>query len=60
MRWWPFHRRKRPADGAQAAKAKREAAKAVRDAERRSEEIHREMNTFAAQVEAALASRRRQ
>jgi hypothetical protein len=60
MRWWPFHRRKRPANNEAAAKAKREATKAVRDAERRSEEIQREMNTFAAQVEAAIASRRHQ
>lgn len=59
MRWWPFHRRKRPASNEAAAKAKREAVKAVRDAERRSEEIQREMNAFAAQIEAALGPRRR-
>lgn len=61
MRWWPFHRRKRrpPASGDAARQAKREAQKAVRDAQHRAREIQQEMDTFVAQVEAALSRRRR-
>lgn len=55
MRWWPFHRRRKQVVADEAAtRAKREAAKAVQDARRRSQEIQREMSTFAAQVEAAM------
>lgn len=58
MRWWPFHRRARTPNGEAAQRAKREAAVAVVDARRRRHEIGHELNTFTAQVEAAMAGRR--
>lgn len=60
MRWWPFHRRKRPTSGDAARKARQEAAKAVGEAAKRNAEIQREFNRFAAEVEAAMARRRHQ
>jgi hypothetical protein len=54
VRWrWPW-RREVPENGHDAAEAREEAAKALREAERRWPEV----NQFAAQVEAAFARRR--
>jgi len=61
VRWWPFHRRpRRPATSEAAERAKREAAESLRRAEQRRQEIQREMDAFASEVQAAFSRRRQQ
>lgn len=61
MRWrWPPWRREEPEDGHDAAQARKDAARKLREAEKRWPEVHRARNQFAAEVEAAMARRRHQ
>lgn len=61
MKWrWPWRRCTTPENGHDAAEARKDAAKKLREAEKRWPEIHRARNQFAAEVEAAMARKRHQ